>query len=210
MGQHLSQLERKAAAASALDAFAWGAFLLDADGHVLYMNREAQEQVARRDGVVLTPSGLLRCTITGTQDTLSSLITQAVARPGKEGSTVVPRRASCTPYLLHVAPLAPDEETIGSKHPAAALSVRELSLVPPLSAASLRQLFRLTPREAELTVHLSQGHTLKASSDALGITAKTARCHLATVFRKTGTRRQVDLVGLVRALAGCPLRAAPE
>ena len=58
----------------------------------------------------------------------------------------------------------------------------------------LEKRFDLTPAEARLVVHLVQGTSLKFSAEALGVTYETARTCLKSVFQKTGTRRQPQLV----------------
>jgi len=54
--------------------------------------------------------------------------------------------------------------------------------------------FHLTPTEGRLVVHLVQGASLKSSAEALGVTYETARTVLKSVFQKTGTHRQAELV----------------
>ena len=62
---------------------------------------------------------------------------------------------------------------------------------------SLRQDFGLTPAEAGFTREVLKADGLQAAADRLGISLTTARTHLAHVFDKTGTRRQVELVRLI-------------
>ena len=59
---------------------------------------------------------------------------------------------------------------------------------------SLKKRFNLTPAEARLVVYLVQGTSLKSSAQALGVTYETARTCLKSVFQKTGTHRQPQLV----------------
>lgn len=54
--------------------------------------------------------------------------------------------------------------------------------------------FHLTHAEARLVVHLVQGTSLKSSAEALGVKYETARTYLKSVFQKTGTHRQPQLV----------------
>ena len=59
--------------------------------------------------------------------------------------------------------------------------------------------FRLTPAEARLAVHLASGATLKDHAEESGVTYNTARAQLRSIFEKTDTHRQVDLVRLLQA-----------
>jgi DNA-binding CsgD family transcriptional regulator len=58
----------------------------------------------------------------------------------------------------------------------------------------LENRFDLTPAEARLVIHLIQGTSLKSSAQALGVKYETARTCLKSVFQKTGTHRQPQLV----------------
>ena len=61
----------------------------------------------------------------------------------------------------------------------------------------LKDRFNLTPAEAGVVVRLVRGESLRPCAKALDIQYETARAHLKSVFRKTRTHRQVELVLLV-------------
>jgi DNA-binding CsgD family transcriptional regulator len=61
----------------------------------------------------------------------------------------------------------------------------------------MRLQFGLSPRQAKLTALLLSGRSLKEAADVLGITEGSARQYLKGIFRKTGARRQADLVRIV-------------
>jgi DNA-binding CsgD family transcriptional regulator len=61
----------------------------------------------------------------------------------------------------------------------------------------LQERFDLTAAEARLALHLVGGNSLKSAAKALNIGYETARTTLKSVFHKTGTCRQVELVILV-------------
>jgi DNA-binding CsgD family transcriptional regulator len=63
-----------------------------------------------------------------------------------------------------------------------------------ITVASLRDRFDLTPAEARLVVHLVTGTSLKSSARALGVGYETVRRQVKSVFHKTGTHRQSELV----------------
>jgi len=64
----------------------------------------------------------------------------------------------------------------------------------------LRQAFQLTPSEARLALCLSGGKSLEEAAQEMAIAQETARSHLKSVFRKTATHRQGELVALVSRL----------
>jgi DNA-binding CsgD family transcriptional regulator len=78
---------------------------------------------------------------------------------------------------------------------AAALFIRPLR--PRRLAADIRGAFGFTPAEFRLADLLLQGFSLDESSQRLGISKNTARTQLRSLFDKTGTCRQGELVALL-------------
>ena len=78
----------------------------------------------------------------------------------------------------------------------------------------LRCHFGLTPAEARLALHLVAGETLKSAEVKLSISYETARTCLKSIFNKTGTCRQAELVIVIlTALPDCvraPIDRAPQ
>jgi DNA-binding CsgD family transcriptional regulator len=64
----------------------------------------------------------------------------------------------------------------------------------------LRVLFGLTPAESRLAGTLFGGCSLKEAGDALGTTRNTSATQLKSIFGKTNTRRQSDLMRLMGVL----------
>jgi DNA-binding CsgD family transcriptional regulator len=64
-------------------------------------------------------------------------------------------------------------------------------------AAFLKTKFGLTTAEARLVLRLMMGDSLQCAANALGIKYETVRTHLKSIFQKTGTRRQAELVIVV-------------
>ena len=64
----------------------------------------------------------------------------------------------------------------------------------------LRTLFGLTRAEIALTEKLANGQTLTEAAEAARISRETARTHLKSILRKTGTRRQSELTALLAGL----------
>lgn len=57
--------------------------------------------------------------------------------------------------------------------------------------------FGLTPAELRLIIPLSKGTGLKRAACELGISPNTAKSRLRSIFEKTGTHRQAELVSLL-------------
>jgi len=65
------------------------------------------------------------------------------------------------------------------------------------STEALQSLYRLTAAEAQLVSQVARGSAVAEAAAELGISIATARTHLHHALRKTATRRQAELVGLI-------------
>lgn len=68
-----------------------------------------------------------------------------------------------------------------------------------LSASSLKNFYKLTQAESRLALMLASGHALADISQQLNVSQNTVRNQLKSVFAKTGTGRQAELVALILA-----------
>ncbi len=66
---------------------------------------------------------------------------------------------------------------------------------------TLQELFALTNAEAKLALQLAKGGTLEACAEENGTSVNTARVQLRSIFAKTGTARQSDLVAFLNRVA---------
>lgn len=82
------------------------------------------------------------------------------------------------------------------------LAVVAVSLSVIHEAADSWQAWGLSPRERELANALVAGQSLADYATARGITRETARSQLKSLFNKTGTHRQHELVALLMRGAG--------
>jgi DNA-binding CsgD family transcriptional regulator len=67
-------------------------------------------------------------------------------------------------------------------------------------ASVLSALYAVTPAECRLAGLLADGFELAGAAGLMKVTLETARSHLKAIFRKTGVRRQAELVRLVLGL----------
>jgi DNA-binding CsgD family transcriptional regulator len=65
------------------------------------------------------------------------------------------------------------------------------------TTAALRELFGLTPAEANLASVLMTGKSLDEARDELQISLNTAKTQLKAIFSKTSTSRQAELLRLL-------------
>jgi DNA-binding CsgD family transcriptional regulator len=68
----------------------------------------------------------------------------------------------------------------------------------------MQELYGLTSAETELALLLAAGKSLREAAAERSVSLETARSQLKTLFSKTNTRRQSELVRLVLLLPGEP------
>lgn len=84
------------------------------------------------------------------------------------------------------------------------LLLTDLGRPSAFGAGRLRIVFGPTNAEARLADHMARGEDIDAAAAALGITRHTARSQLKTIFAKTDTHRQAELVALLARLRAGP------
>jgi DNA-binding CsgD family transcriptional regulator len=190
-------LERARASVSALEAIGLPAAVLAGSGQVLAANAllEALSPVFR-------PAAFGGISIADTA--ADALYRQAIAdtRSGNQagvGSIPIPRLADHAPFVVHVMPVRGAVHDIfsGAQILIAVTTVHLQGAVFPPSV--LHGLFDLTPAEARIAAALAAGSPLADAASAGGVTVKTARTYLERIFSKTGTRRQGELVALLKS-----------
>lgn len=66
-----------------------------------------------------------------------------------------------------------------------------------IHVGSIKSLFGLTTAEADLALQLVNGHSMSEYAKIKGVSNNTLRSQLRSIFDKTGTNRQPDLVSLI-------------
>ena len=69
------------------------------------------------------------------------------------------------------------------------------------TANRLQRLFGLTADEAKLALEMMRGLRLREAAEALGIEMPMARSQMVSIFVKTGTQHQSELVAFLSRLA---------
>ena len=183
--------------------------LIDRHGRVTAASDAAAQILARGDGLDLR-SKRLTAHHHGDHRRLRAMIEQAALpilegkdRHGGQGGAVAVTRPSGLPDWLVVAtPLPPMQALQGCR--SAAVLVRIVDPSGPLPETIVRRwetLFGLTPAETRLAVSLVRhGDGPREAAARLHIAYATARVQLASLFRKTGTHSQAQLVLLLSRL----------
>jgi DNA-binding CsgD family transcriptional regulator len=188
-----------------LDGLEQGFLLVDSQARLLFVNRAARELLDARDGLRLEASAL---STFNTDDgrTLRGLIAScaalASAEIGSGGHIMLRRGAGRLPLDVLVTPIQRETAmaTVPWTFPQRAVAIVLVSDPESQMQArveSLRDRFGFTRAEATFALEIIKGDGRQATADRLGISLATARSHLSSIFDKTGSRRQAELVRLL-------------
>jgi DNA-binding CsgD family transcriptional regulator len=179
-------------------------FMVDTRGKMVFANESGQalleEGTMLRDG-----QGVL----TAVDPRADKALRDAFAASGGDaeigirGVAIPLSSTSGGRWLAHVLPL-----TSGARREAgiafsasAAVFVRKTGLDTPSALETLAKLYRLTGTEVRVLQGIVDIGGIPKVAKALGISEGTTKTHLKSLFAKTGTNRQVDLVKLVADVA---------
>ena len=187
------------AISEALDRMPIGVLVVDDCSRVLAANRRAAEILAEGKGLSSEPGGL-RAAIPSQTSKLRNLVAGAAEtsrgaafHPG--GVLKLERPSLQGSLSVRVVPLSSHSCLADHVQAAAIIFVSDSITCPTVS--HLAALYCLTPAEERLATKLIEGQTLDEIAAALQISRNTAATQLKSVFQKTGTHRQTDLVRLL-------------
>lgn len=195
---HMERALRLASRAPDLGSSAEAVFILDTNGQVLSMSPRAEKLIAACDGLRIEGRRLTALSIDATTR-LNCAIESAVKSGvlgGAGGGVRLKRSEGHADWLALVSPCPHYLEHLPVRTPAAVVRIVETDSRASLSPAHA-ELFDLSPREAEVAEAMLAGHSLESLCGLLEISRNTAKVHLQSIFRKTGTNRQSELVHLL-------------
>jgi DNA-binding CsgD family transcriptional regulator/PAS domain-containing protein len=200
--EHMERALRLAARPPDLGASSEAVIVLDTAGQVLAMSPKAERIISQGDGLTVIRRRILANSPTVTQRLNAAFASaiQSTSLGGAGGGVRLPRSNGNDDWLALVSPCPRFLEHLPVRTPAAIVRILETGLKAELSPAHA-DLFDLSPREGEVAAALLCGHSLESLCHALGISRNTAKAHLQSIFRKTGTNRQSELVHLLAEVA---------
>jgi DNA-binding CsgD family transcriptional regulator len=188
--------------ADTFDCLSAGMFLVDATGRIVHANAA---------GRVLLSTGALNAVGNrlATDDSEINGLLQDALMAASHGDCAISVKGISLPltardgenYVVHVLPLTAGARRRASTAYAATAAVfayrAKLTTLAPLEAISRR--YKLTPTELRVLLAIVEVGGVPEVAKAFGLSITTVKSHLAHLFEKTSTRRQVDLVKLVTA-----------
>ncbi|MTV38130.1 helix-turn-helix transcriptional regulator [Duganella radicis] len=181
-------------------------FVVDVELHLLHANAAATELLQRDTALRLHGDKLLQDAVSG-ERSLAQLVA-AVLDPASDTDNPhafsLPRH-NRQPLLLTAVPHVPSRE-LPSLPPCAIVMASDPE-THRLPRQLLMELFDLTPAEAGVAQALAHGAALEDIAAALDISLHTVKTHLQKLFRKTGTRRQGELVSILHGMPAASVHA---
>ncbi len=179
------------AARTELSRLPYGTVWVDSSLRIITMNDVAADILKVADGIKIKDGSLHAGNpkAMGELAEALSLATQPVIGQGRW--LAVRRSIRSTPLIVSVIPARRGEE---EGKPAAMVILHDPARHVFPHAEQMMTLLGLTAAEANLAQALVENETLESFSEKFNVAKSTARSHLKSVFAKTGTCRQAELV----------------
>jgi len=194
-----------------LDLIDFGVILYGRQAEPAFVNAAAQRIIDQQDGVCLSAKKLRFLDHNANQvfqGLVSALYHQNLPMHAKSGGAFsIPRASGGKAYSAMVVPMQGPKD-MGEGSATAAIFLFD----PTASRTSAMELFvasyGLSRSEAELAQRLALGDSLEEAAERRGVSRNTAKSQLRSVFAKTDTQRQSELVSLLlHSVAGINLEA---
>jgi DNA-binding CsgD family transcriptional regulator len=172
--------------------------LLATDGSVIAANATAHTILLALFGATAVKSADL--TVSG-RGLIKQLLTRGRTRIRLDSEDwVLIERPDQRPVIMHAIPTVVQNQ----EGPHTILILIDLDDTPRVSPITLERIFSLTRAEAKLAVLLAGGVSVTEATHLQGVSITTVRSHLASIFLKTRTTRQAELVRLLNRIAILP------
>ncbi len=188
-----------AAGYAALNAVPFGVILLDTKIRVLFANEAATKVCDNNDGLAVRFGRVVAASLEKRKllaNMLSRAALFAIDPAGAADDYIsITRPSGKKPYQLFVTPV---RVPFGfDPYSAAVLICIGETMAGAVAPGALAKLFGFTRQESRLASMLSEGQELAGAAAKLNITYETARKHLQSILRKSGSHRQSELVRLI-------------
>lgn len=187
-----------------LDHIEAAVLLVGADGLIAFANVPATMMLDERR-LIREEDKSLHAVVPETNRILRDIFSAAEkgdASVGVRGVAVPLSRLSEDRWFAHVLPLTSGKRRqAGLVHAAvAAVFIRKTAPDAPPPLEALARHYKVTASEIRVLDALLRVSSVKAMAGTLGLSQATVKTHLHNLFRKTGTRRQSELVKLIAGI----------
>lgn len=177
---------------SILERTGCGGVVLDSSRKVIAINLPALHLLRQEVGPSIADD---KNWVSGAVGQLLNRVSSRLRAQGTSWVTV-PRESGRPLAVLQFSPSTPSGNT--------ALMILDMDSSPQPRPLTLQRLFGLTPAEIKLASGIAVGFSPTDFASHLGRSRTTVRSQLASIFAKTHTRRQGELVALLARVAMLP------
>jgi DNA-binding CsgD family transcriptional regulator len=184
------------AALAALERLNYGVLLLGPEAELRHANRRAEDIARRTRAFSYATSGRLQASNASLSSKLHKavqLAAQATSLPDTSGTPLRLRGLTGCEVHAFVVPV-PAGHHPAEKSVVAMMFVTDPESTLPNFPEKLRQIYHLSPTEAQLAEALVNGRSLKQFAVERGTSLNTVRTQLRSLAAKVGAKRQVDVV----------------
>lgn len=190
---------------AALDHMETGLIGVDVNSRMILLNRRAESILQNQEWIAIR-QGKLTATNSVQAATLEALTAAAAvtgAGRGTQGPNAITLsgRRTLKPLLVTITPFR-SSHFLTEERPCALIFLSDPSAKPAARASLTSALFGLSPAEARMADLLLEELEIGAAADRMHLTIGTARFMLKSIFQKTGTHRQSQLIRLLASIPG--------
>ncbi len=180
-----------------LELFDCGAMLIDWLGRIIRINKQAETYIGHDLHIV---SSRLRSSHRDANKALQELIaasTQPIVERGDAApASALLHRSNDLPLVIHSYPIVRQAADV-FQGACGLLLIRDPAQTWPIASKLLQEMFQLTPAELRVASGLLEGSDTQQIAKQHQIGVQTVRFHLKSIFAKTGTTHQAQLVSLL-------------
>jgi len=181
----------------ALDQFSFGVVIVDQDCQIVLCNSVGRKFL-HGSGLLKNINGKLASAVRN--EPLMSVLDQCL---GKAGNPAEPAAYSThdpeTETTIQIVGIPQYASGSGAERTASVI-ICDSSLRTAVPSHLYKSLFGLTEKESRLAHALAGGLTINDYCEKVCVTPNTARTHLKSIYRKTSTNRQAELISLLSRL----------
>lgn len=182
-----------------------GILVCDASFKVVFKNSTADDVIAANPGISLSEREIL--SFQGKDFTTRFIISLSMGMRASIdrsdlGETVLCYRQGKQNLTVVISPLSAAHDNNSEERPhrgGVMISLYDWSVRPNVNTETLQHFFELTEAEARVSALLVKGNSPAEIADSISRSRETVKSHLRSIFRKTNTTRQGELVALLSA-----------
>ncbi len=184
---------------SVLDFLKIGLLIVNRSAEVVIKNLEAEKVLDANNGLALSRDNKFVLRSPKQKDHLNAQIIAAAdtKNPAEfDAVLAIPKRKVGLPWLLEVIPMSSLHGEIDGAFRGAAIFITDPDREDVISTSGMQALFNLSPAESDICAMLAKGLKIEDVADSRNVKIETIRSQVKTLFAKTDSKSQVDLVRL--------------